>query len=422
MSNPEMVERYSTQTTRLVFVMVGLPARGKSYLARRLLRYLSWLGYRTRVFNVGSYRRRLLGGRHDASFFAPDHVEGRRLRREMAMAAADDLAAWFSEGGEVAIYDATNTTRARRRLLLERFEPLGLQVVFIESLTDEATLIEENIQDKQRHSPDYTGVAMDVAMSDFRVRLAHYQSIYEPLNDEEHSYIKIVDAGRQVIANRIHGFLPSRAVYILMNLHLERRPIMLTRHGESVFNAKGRIGGDSGLTQCGLSYASELSTFVHDRFPDKPPVVWTSTLRRTRETAAVMGVPFVEWRALDEIEAGICNALTYEEIKERFPEEYTARKEDKLRYRYPRGESYMDVIERVSPLILELERQREPVVVVAHQAVLRVLYAYFVHKPLSACPYSSIPLHTVIELTPSSYGCDEQRHPLSDTVRESDSG
>jgi hypothetical protein len=46
---------------------------------------------------------------------------------------------------------------------------------------------------------------------------------------------------------------------------------------------------------------------------------------------------------------------------------YRARKQDKLRYRYPRGESYLDVIQRLEPVIIELERQRSPVVVIAHQ-------------------------------------------------------
>jgi 6-phosphofructo-2-kinase/fructose-2,6-biphosphatase 2 len=49
--------------------MVGLPARGKSYTARRIERYLSWLGYRTRVFNVGEYRCARVGARVRHSFF-----------------------------------------------------------------------------------------------------------------------------------------------------------------------------------------------------------------------------------------------------------------------------------------------------------------------------------------------------------------
>lgn len=39
-------------------------------------------------------------------------------------------------------------------------------------------------------------------------------------------------------------------------------------------------------------------------------------------------------------------------------------------YRYPRGESYEDLVSRLEPLIMELERQ-DSVVVVAHQAVIR---------------------------------------------------
>ena len=66
--------------------------------------------------------------------------------------------------------------------------------------------------------------------------------------------------------------------------------------------------------------------------------------------------------------------LTYEEVAARFPSEYKARQADKLGYRYPGGgESYIDIIERVKPLLLELERIRDSVVIVAHQAVLRTL-------------------------------------------------
>ena len=35
--------------------------------------------------------------------------------------------------------------------------------------------------------------------------------------------------------------------------------------------------------------------------------------------------------------------MTYEEIAERFPKEFAERDQDKLRYRYPQGESYLDV-------------------------------------------------------------------------------
>jgi 6-phosphofructo-2-kinase/fructose-2,6-biphosphatase 2 len=89
----------------LVLVMVGKPARGKSYTARKIARYLLWLGYRARVFNVGSYRRTQLGAGQDHSFFDPENADGVAARREMAESALSDLLSWIGEGGEVGIYE-----------------------------------------------------------------------------------------------------------------------------------------------------------------------------------------------------------------------------------------------------------------------------------------------------------------------------
>ena len=101
--------------------------------------------------------------------------------------------------------------------------------------------------------------------------------------------------------------------------------------------------------------------------------------------------------------------MTYDEICQRMPDEYEAGTVDKFRYRYPRGESYQDVIQRLEPVIFELERERAPVLVIGHQAVLRALYAYMMDSPPHECPFVSIPLHTVLELEPTAYGCDERR-------------
>ena len=60
------------------------------------------------------------------------------------------------------------------------------------------------------------------------------------------------------------------------------------------------------------------------------------------------------------------------QIQQRFPEEFAMRAADKLKYRYPRGESYLDVIQRLDSFIHELERQTDPVVVVGHQGILRL--------------------------------------------------
>ena len=115
------------------------------------------------------------------------------------------------------------------------------------------------------------------------------------------------------------------------------------------------------------------------------------------------------FRNLDEIYAGLCDGMTYEEVADAYPDEAKARKADKFNYRYPRGESYTDLIARLEPLAHELERLREPVVIVAHQAILRVLYAYFMGLPRNKCYDVSIPLNTVIKITPNANGCENER-------------
>ncbi|CAH8339711.1 unnamed protein product [Eruca vesicaria subsp. sativa] len=111
--------------------------------------------------------------------------------------------------------------------------------------------------------------------------LFSYQ-VYEPV--EEGSYIKMIDMvsgnGGQIQVNNISGYLPGRIVFFLVNTHLTPRPILLTRHGESMDNVRGRTGGDSVIR---------------------------------------------------------------------------SRRKDKLRYRYPRGESYLDVIQRPVKPTRELE-------------------------------------------------------------------
>jgi broad specificity phosphatase PhoE len=104
--------------------------------------------------------------------------------------------------------------------------------------------------------------------------------------------------------------------------------------------------------------------------------VWTSTLQRTHATAAPLKRKYMQWRALDEIDAGVCEGMTYEEIEAgspcpssspqhpraepapgreaKYPGIGEERKADILRWRYPRGESYLDMIGRLEPIFIGL--------------------------------------------------------------------
>ena len=54
-----------------------------------------------------------------------------------------------------------------------------------------------------------------------------------------------------------------------------------------------------------------------------------------------------------------------------------------------------------------------------HQAILRVLYAYFSGLRREECVDVSIPLNTVIKIKPTAQGFDEERfHPIGDCMIE----
>ena len=115
----------------------------------------------------------------------------------------------------------------------------------------------------------------------------------------------------------------------------------------------------------------------------------------------------------------MCDGMSYDEVKQRMPGEFAARQEDKLRYRYPRGESYEDVIRRVEPVIIELERQRKPILIVAHRATLRCLYAYFADDFVrDDVPHIDLPLNFVFKLRPGPYGTQKEQVDLSPSHKE----
>jgi hypothetical protein len=114
------------RTEKLVLVLVGLPARGKSYIAHKLVNYLNWTGRRARLFNVGAFRRLASssssspaadsspeaaatgadggdgasstaksGMRHDSEFFSHANARARALRDELAFTVLQELCQWL---------------------------------------------------------------------------------------------------------------------------------------------------------------------------------------------------------------------------------------------------------------------------------------------------------------------------------------
>ncbi|XP_069499666.1 6-phosphofructo-2-kinase/fructose-2,6-bisphosphatase 4 isoform X5 [Ambystoma mexicanum] len=326
---------------------------------------------------------------------------------QCALQALNDVQRYLcEEGGHVAVFDATNTTRERRETILKFADQHGFKTFFVESICVDPEVITANIVQVKLSSPDYLDCSNDEATDDFMKRIECYKNSYETLSeslDKNLSYIKIMDVGRRYLVNKVMDHVQSRIVYYLMNIHVAPRSIYLCRHGESELNLKGKIGGDSGLSQRGKEFAKHLAEFINEQ-SIKDLKVWTSQMKRTIQTAEALGVPYEQWKVLNEIDAGVCEEMRYEEIQENFPLEFALRDQDKYRYRYPKGESYEDLVQRLEPVIMELERQ-ENVLVICHQAVMRCLLAYFLDKTAEQLPYLKCPLHTVLQLTPVAYGC-----------------
>ena len=112
------------------------------------------------------------------------------------------------------------------------------RLVFIESICNDEKVIAANVRETKLKSPDYQHEDETFAVTDFLKRIEHYVAAYETLDDvEDMSYIKLIDAGRKLITNRLSGYLNGRILFFLQNLNISPRPIWLSRHGESQNNA-----------------------------------------------------------------------------------------------------------------------------------------------------------------------------------------
>lgn len=143
------------------------------------------------------------------------------------------------------------------------------------------------------------------------LRIEHYQEKYQALDEQyesDLSFMKIYNTGEKVLVHKHEGHIQSRIVYYLMNIHIVPRTIYLTRHGESLMNLDGRIGGDSDLSDRGREYARALGTYIAEQ-DIQGLRVWTSWLQRTIQTATHVKAPQERWKALNEIDAVSISSL-----------------------------------------------------------------------------------------------------------------
>ncbi|TYL53344.1 histidine phosphatase family protein [Agromyces mariniharenae] len=153
----------------------------------------------------------------------------------------------------------------------------------------------------------------------------------------------------------------------------------LARHGETVWHAEHRYAGNSdvALTRHGLGQAAALGAWAADAQLD---AIVASPLSRAKRSAA----PAVETTGLElriderlvEIDFGVAEGLTPDEIAERHPEDWAAFRTAPATNPLPGGESGRAGIARALPVFDDLHREFPDgrVLIVGHATLIRLLF------------------------------------------------
>ena len=161
--------------------------------------------------------------------------------------------------------------------------------------------------------------------------------------------------------------------------------IVFIRHGETSYNAEGRLQGqrDIPLNGKGREQASAVGRSLRKRMGaeidalEAAGAFWASPLGRTRETMelarAAMGLPPQAYQLSDDLKEltfGIWEGRTWLEVEVYDPAGAKAREADKWNFAPPQGESYEMLAQRLRPW---LEAQCGDCFVTSHGGVARAL-------------------------------------------------
>ncbi|KAG1776350.1 6-phosphofructo-2-kinase-domain-containing protein [Suillus placidus] len=412
------------QSLVILILTVGLPARGKTHISRALERYLRWMGVKTQVVSLGDYRRKTLGG---TKKLPPDYFtlgekspETMALRKMVSDGCEKLIGDFFEAGGQVVIYDANNGSRITRQALAEKYDKQGIHVIILESVCDNKEIIETNIRNVKISSPDYRGWDPDKAVEDYYGRIRDREKSYETVEETTWPFIRIINVGEKIMVNNIRGYLQSRIVFFLMNIHNRPRMIYFARSGQSLIEHSYKA--DSDLSPAGWEYSERLKEFVVERRAKSLEqrglesngrrlvsavarnVVTTDEAGELTETKVTAGsslkVKVIEKTQMCEINPGVWDGLTPDQARKFYSEEWARFVKDPYSVRAPRAESYHDLSVRLEPVLIELEREKEDLLIIGHSSVIRCL--------LAEIPAIEIARGDLLEVVPTSYGVHSQ--------------
>lgn len=167
--------------------------------------------------------------------------------------------------------------------------------------------------------------------------------------------------------------------------------IILTRHGhvEGIEPERFRGRMDLALTNLGLQQARR--TAAHIAATWSAAAIYTSPLQRCRMTAEAIsaacgGLAFSAIEALNDLDYGLWQWRTHEEVQAEDPTAFRLWRSAPHFVRFPKGESLQDLVSRTFDALREVlaRHPEESVVLVGHDSVNRALLLQLLDQPLSA--------------------------------------
>ncbi len=186
--------------------------------------------------------------------------------------------------------------------------------------------------------------------------------------------------------------------------------ICMVRHGETAWNAEGRVQGqlDIPLNDVGRAQARATAEALagHD-FTS----IYCSDLMRVRQTAEPaakrLALPVAYLPTLRERHYGMFETLTYIEVREKFPEQYARFRDKDPDFDFEGGETLRGFNERSLKAVNDLiERHAgEQILVFTHGGVLEMVYRHARAAGLSSPRDFEIPNAGInwIEVTPGEW-------------------
>jgi len=156
--------------------------------------------------------------------------------------------------------------------------------------------------------------------------------------------------------------------------------IYLARHGETEYNRERRFQGqgDVGLNARGREQAAELAANAHGH---GLAALYTSPLRRARETAeivgAALGLPPIPDARFMETDTGTWTDRLFADVERDDPDGYAAYYATDPEFAFPGGESLAQQTERVLAGLDAIRAAGElPALVICHRGVIRCVRSH----------------------------------------------